>query len=99
MPECPFMGAPSDRWGFIQDLSKIFRKVKDRTPYGIVVMGKQGRMEHVGVYHPSGIVYHCLEGSGVVGHRLEHLGILGFDTKIFYKWESNANISSTKESV
>lgn len=73
-----------------------FIELGDVKPYCIVLLGRKGVMSHVGVYHPSGIVFHCMQGAGVVGHRLEHLGILGFDTKGFYEWIDNAS-SSYKE--
>lgn len=44
-------------------------KVAPRTPYSLVMFGKRGVFGHVGLYHPSGIVYHCLEKQGVVGHQ------------------------------
>jgi cell wall-associated NlpC family hydrolase len=41
-----------------------------RTPYALVMFGKDGVFGHTGIYHPSGLVYHCLERHGVVGHNL-----------------------------
>lgn len=43
-------------------------KVPARTPYALVIFGKNGSFGHVGIYHPAGIVYHCLDRQGVVGH-------------------------------
>ena len=44
-------------------------QVAPRTPYSLVMLGRRGAFGHVGIYHPSGIVYHCLEKQGVVGHQ------------------------------
>ena len=40
-------------------------KAVPRTPYSIALMGKMGVYAHVGIYHPSGIIYHCLDRQGV----------------------------------
>lgn len=46
----------------------VAKQVSARTPYSLVLFGKNGTFGHVGIYHPSGVVYHCLERQGVVGH-------------------------------
>ena len=48
-------------------------RVAHRTPYSIVLMGKMGTFGHVGIYHPSGIIYHCLDRQGVSGHSVQTL--------------------------
>lgn len=48
-------------------------RVPPRTPYSIVLMGKAGVFGHVGVYHPSGVIYHCLDHQGVAGHSVQTL--------------------------
>ncbi len=59
--------------GLIQ-LNSFVEKCKSRTPYSVVLMGSNSSgMGHIGVYHPSGMVYHCLERHGVVGHTPEAL--------------------------
>lgn len=97
-PNAPFFDEET-RPGLIQDFKKKFIRVNDKTPYSIVLMGKKGRMIHVGVYLGTGVVYHCMERAGVCGHKFTMLGSLGFDTFEFYRWGSNANHSSKAESV
>ena len=48
-------------------------KAVPRTPYSIALMGKMGVYAHVGIYHPSGIIYHCLDRQGVSGHSVQTL--------------------------
>lgn len=57
-------------------------QVEAKTPYALVMFGKGEAFGHVGIYHPSGIVYHCLERHGVVGHNLSLLS--GVFNKISY---------------
>ena len=84
-PEAPFFDRES-RPGQIQELAKSFRQVPSKTAHSIILLGTQGRFAHVGVYHPTGTVYHCIEHGGVCGHRFDRLGLLGFDSFEFYKW-------------
>ena len=48
-------------------------KAVPRTPYSIALMGKMGVYAHVGIYHPSGMIYHCLDRQGVSGHSVQTL--------------------------
>lgn len=36
-------------------------------PFSIVTFGRNGSASHVGIYHPSGIYYHCADKGGVIG--------------------------------
>lgn len=51
-------------------LSNGWEQVSEPQPYGIVVMGRNERVYHVGIYHPSGVVYHVTRREGVVGRPL-----------------------------
>lgn len=84
-PEAPFFNE-LERSDKIKDLSKQFIKVVDKTPYSIILMGKNEFFSHVGIFHPNETVYHCMEKIGVCGHRFRSLGIFGFDSFEFYKW-------------
>lgn len=89
-PNAPFFD-PEERPNSIRELTKSFIRVKDRTPFSIVILGTRNNFHHVGVYLPTGFVYHCMEKAGVCGHRFRSLGILGFDSFEFYQWGSNAH--------
>ena len=88
-PDAPFFNM-DERPGQVRRFSQDFQRVPDRTPYSIALLGTGGQFYHVGVYLPSGFVYHCMERSGVCGHRFRSLGILGFDSFEFYLWGQNA---------
>lgn len=51
----------------------LVEKTVPRTPYSVVLMGRMGVFGHVGVYHPSGMIYHCLDRQGVSGHSVQTL--------------------------
>lgn len=94
LPMVPFQEDLSDRDSVINTFSTLFKEVPNTTPYSIVVMGKYGVMQHVGILHPSKVVYHSLEKSGVIGSHMGHLGIFGFNTIRFYQWEQDAKSNS-----
>lgn len=89
-PNAPFFDIEK-RPAEIEEFSKQFLRVKDKTPFSIVLMGTRGKFHHVGIYLPTGFVYHCMEKAGVCGHRLRSLGIFGFDSFEFYQWGTNAH--------
>ena len=97
-PDAPFLDETTRSERVVQ-LSKRFERVGHRTPYSILLMGRRGLFSHVGVYHPSGYVYHCVEGRGVCGHRFGQLGILGYDTFQFYLWGDHDPALRQEESV
>ena len=66
-------------------------RVASKTPYSVVLMGRQGVITHVGLYHPVGLVYHSFERCGVVGHTLQFLSTI-FDT--FQYWSSNDGVGN-----
>ena len=51
----------------------LVEKTVPRTPYSVALMGRMGVFGHVGVYHPSGMIYHCLDRQGVSGHSVQTL--------------------------
>ncbi|QIW90760.1 UNVERIFIED_ORG: hypothetical protein GCAPEGMB_00441 [Vibrio phage V07] len=51
-------------------LENGWEEVAEPQPYGIVVMGRNNRVYHVGIYHPDGVVYHVTRNEGVVGRPL-----------------------------
>lgn len=97
-PNAPFFNV-DNRPGNIREFSKAFVKVADKTNYSIALMGTKGQFHHVGVYLPTGYIYHCMEKVGVCGHRFRSLGILGFDSFEFYRWEANAQAQMQNQSV
>lgn len=97
-PDAPFLDEAS-RSDQMTRLSGSFQRVSAKTPYSICMMGKRGVFSHVGVYHPWGFIYHCIERGGVCAHRFRQIGILGFDTFEFYQWSSHDNASRQNESA
>ena len=73
-PPFAVFGTNSERVarGIDEIANKVVKNV-GRVPYSIVLMGDSNGMGHLGIYHPSGMVYHCLERQGVVGHTPEML--------------------------
>lgn len=51
----------------------LVEKTVPRTPYSVALMGRMGVFGHVGIYHPSGMIYHCLDRQGVSGHSVQTL--------------------------
>ena len=49
-----------------------WHKVPANTAYSVILLGGDD-ITHIGLYHPSGIVYHCAERVGVVGHSLRSI--------------------------
>ena len=91
-PDAPFFDEKA-RPGQIKELSKCFIKTSPKTPLSIVLLGAKNSFYHVGIYHPSGTVYHSLERLGVCGHKFGKLGLLGFDSFEFYLWGSHGQAS------
>lgn len=75
LPRLPAV-TPEERRGF--------HRLPAPAPFCLVVMGLRDVATHVGVYHPSGTVYHSVEGRGVHGVNLKILQQL-FQTLQF--WE------------
>lgn len=92
-PDAPYFDEES-RPGKIEALKGRFTRVPDKTPYSIALLGSEGRFSHVGVYHPNGTIYHCIEGAGVCACGLRQIGILGFRSVEFYLWEGTSNDNS-----
>jgi hypothetical protein len=97
-PNAPFFDK-RERPNSIREFSKAFIRVKDKTPYSILLLGTHDQFHHVGIYTPSGFVYHCMEKIGVCGHKFRSLGILGFDSYEFYQWGSNAENPEQKQPI
>jgi hypothetical protein len=95
-PDAPFLDEAS-RSEKMLDLSGSFRRVPAKSPYSICMMGKRGVFSHVGVYHPNGFIYHCIEQGGVRAHLFRKIGILGFDTFEFFRWGPHDNASRQDE--
>ena len=84
-PDAPFFDEKA-RHGQILELAKSFNKTVSKAPFSIVLLGSKNSFYHVGVYHPTGTVYHCIKQLGVCGHKFGKLGFLGFDSFEFYLW-------------
>lgn len=74
---------------------KGFRRLPAPAPFCLVVMGLQDVATHVGVYHPSGTVYHSTEGRGVHGVNLKILQQL-FQTLQFWEVTDDLDHISTE---
>lgn len=55
-------------------------------PFCVVAMGKTIACSHVGVWHPSEIVFHAAYPVGVRFHSIEKLNEFGIRNIKFYKW-------------
>lgn len=88
LPRLPAL-TPEERQGF--------RRLPEPVPFCLVVMGLQGEATHVGVYHPSGTVYHSVEGRGVHGVNLKVLQQL-FQTLQFWEVTDDLDHISSERS-
>lgn len=59
-------------------------------PYCVIMLGQTRRITHVGIWHPSNVIYHCFEKAGVVGTRVPAMRKMGWSRMIPYKHEDMA---------
>ena len=88
VPDFQYEGKAEDRaslfdTGTALAVAQGFKRVPEKTPYSIVLLGKGGKITHVAIYHPSQVYYHSLERYGVVGHYHSFLAGL-FDSFTYW---------------